>query len=92
MSDSRVPVARPIGDDRLWRHLTLTPAVVILLALTVLPIANMAVMSFFNIHWSEGEAVWTAVGLQPDRDLASDNLFRAGLLNTLIFEMSSFIL
>jgi len=82
---SGAAAARPVGDDRLWRHLTLTPAVVVLLALTVLPIANMAAMSFFNVGWSEGEAVWTAVGLQNYRDLAADNLFRAGLLNTLIF-------
>ncbi len=82
---SGAAAARPVGDDRLWRHLTLSPAVVVLLALTVLPIANMAAMSFFNIGWSEGEAVWTGVGLQNYRDLAADNLFRAGLLNTLIF-------
>ena len=82
---SGAAAARPVGDDRLWRHLTLTPAVVVLLALTVLPIANMAAMSFFNIGWSEGEAVWTGVGLQNYRDLAADNLFQAGLLNTLIF-------
>lgn len=76
---------RPLGDDRLWRYLTLTPAVVVLVALTVLPIANMAAMSFFQIGWAEGRAVWTPVGTQNYADLASDNLFRAGLRNTFVF-------
>ena len=83
------PGSRPLGDDRLWRYLTLTPAVVVLVALTVLPIANMAAMSFFQISWAEGRAIWTPVGTQNYSDLASDNLFRAGLRNTFLFVIAA---
>jgi multiple sugar transport system permease protein len=83
------PDRRKLGDDRLWRYLTLTPAVVVLVALTVLPIANMAAMSFFQIGWAEGRAYWTPVGTQNYRDLASDNLFRAGLRNTFVFVIAA---
>jgi multiple sugar transport system permease protein len=82
---------RSFGDDRLWRHLTLAPALLVFLALTVLPIANMLAMSFSKIDWVEGQAVWTSVGLANYRELPSDNLFRAAITNTVLFVVASVV-
>jgi multiple sugar transport system permease protein len=74
-----------LGDDRLWRWLTFSPALALMLALSVLPLANLVFTSFYDISWSQSRATWTPVGLANYAALAGDNLFRAGLLNTLIF-------
>jgi multiple sugar transport system permease protein len=84
-------VGQRFGDDRLWRHLTLTPALLMFLALTVLPIVNMLAMSFSKIDWVEGQAVWTSVGLANYRELPSDNLFRAAIVNTVLFVVASVV-
>jgi multiple sugar transport system permease protein len=73
------------GDDRLWRWLTFSPALALMLALSVLPLANLVLTSFYDISWSQSRATWTPVGLANYAALPADNLFRAGLLNTLIF-------
>lgn len=56
-----------------------------MMALGILPLANMAAVSFFNISWAGGAAVWSPVGLANYRALPGDELLRAGLLNTAIF-------
>ena len=74
-----------IGDDPLWRRLTLAPAFAVMLLLAAFPILNMLAMSFFSIQWIEATAVWTPAGLANYRAIPADNLVRAGVLNTLLF-------
>lgn len=83
-TNARKPDASP-GDDRLWRWLTLTPALGLMLLLSVLPLVNLFVNSFLDITWVGGDSVRTAAGLSHYRSLGSDALFRAGLLNTFVF-------
>jgi multiple sugar transport system permease protein len=73
------------GRDRLWRNLTLAPAIVLFIALTVLPMINLAVLSLHDIDWEQGLSSWTYVGLKHYAALAADSLFKASILNTLVF-------
>jgi multiple sugar transport system permease protein len=72
-------------SQRLWRWLTFGPALAMMLALSVLPIANLFLTSFQNITWAEGQPVRSWVGLAHYQALFSDSLFGAGISNTLIF-------
>ncbi len=72
------------GEGR-WRWLTFTPAVVIMLAFSVLPVVNLFVLSFFDVSWSGGKAVYQPVGVAHYAKLPQDPLFQAGLLNTAVF-------
>jgi multiple sugar transport system permease protein len=69
------------------RALTLGPAVAVLAVLSVLPIANLVAMAFHDITWVEGRAQWQAVGTKHFRALPGDQLFRAGIANTLVFAL-----
>ena len=71
--------------DGIWRYATLFPAVLLFLLLTLLPIANLVSLSFHDITWSDGQAVWDWVGFHNYAALPADNLLRAGVLNTIIF-------
>lgn len=79
------PAAAKLGDDLPWRWATFGPALVLMLALSVLPLANLVLTSFYNVTWAEGRATWTPVGLTHYLALPADELFRAGLWNTLVF-------
>jgi multiple sugar transport system permease protein len=68
--------------DRLW---TLAPAVLVFLLLTLLPIANLLVMSVHDIAWVQGRSQWSFAGLKHYLALPDDALFRAGIGNTLVF-------
>jgi multiple sugar transport system permease protein len=74
-----------LDSDRGWRWIAASPALGMMLLLSVLPLANLAVMSFFNVTWSGGQPVRDYVGLANYRALAADELLRAGVLNTTIF-------
>lgn len=85
-SSSRRPAK--VSEDRgqrLWRWLTFGPALAMMLALSVLPIANLFLTSFQNITWADGQQVRRWVGLTHYQALFSDSLFGAGISNTLIF-------
>ena len=73
------------GSDRFWRNITLAPALILFVVLTVLPLLNLLVLSFHDISWAKGLANWTSVGIRNYIALASDALFRASIWNTLIF-------
>jgi multiple sugar transport system permease protein len=75
------------GEDATWRWLTLTPAAILLLAFSVLPILNLFAVSFLNISWSSGKATVTAAGLAHYAQLPHDELVRAGLWNTSVFAL-----
>jgi multiple sugar transport system permease protein len=72
-------------DERLWRWATISPALLLLLALSVLPLVNLFYTSFFNVSWSGGHSSLASAGLGNYRALAGDTLFRAGLFNTVVF-------
>ena len=76
---------RLAGDTARWRHYPLAPALAVYLALTLLPIANLLVMSVHDIRWEQGAAQWTFAGLEHYAELPRDQLFRAGLVNTALF-------
>ncbi|CAH1648131.1 Multiple sugar transport system permease protein [Hyphomicrobiales bacterium] len=85
----RSSTAARLGDDRTWRWATFGPALLLMLALSVLPLANLFITSFYNVTWAEGAATWTPVALDHYRALPADALFRAGLFNTLIFAVGA---
>lgn len=68
----------------LARILSLTPALVFLGALTVLPLANLVVLSFYEVTWSGGRAEWAWRGAYNYLAMGSDRLLIAGISNTLI--------
>src|SRR3954465_14418281 len=72
-------------DDPVWRWGTLSPALLMMLLLSVLPLANLFLDSFYQVSWSGGRAVWTPAGLSNYAALAGDDLLRAGIFNTLVF-------
>ena len=71
------------------RLLTVTPALLFLILLSALPLANLLALSFAKVTWAEGSATWDWVGLANYRALAKDALFKAGILNTLILVISA---
>jgi len=79
------------ADDRVWRWVTFGPALAMMLAMSVLPLANLFAISFFEIRWSGGSAIWSPAGLTHYRALPADPLFRAGLVNTTIFALGAVV-
>ncbi|MGV8985158.1 MAG: carbohydrate ABC transporter permease [Cypionkella sp.] len=74
-----------MNSDKLWRYLTLTPAVLLFVLLTVVPLGNLAVLSLHQVDWVDRNAIWTWVGTANFRAIMDDTLFRAGVWNTVIF-------
>ena len=77
---------RPPGEAG-WRWAMVSPALVLMLGLSVLPLANLFLESFYDVAWRQGRAIWTPVGLAHYAVLPGDPLFRAGLLNTAVFAL-----
>ena len=72
-------------DDWLWRWLTFSPALLMMLLLSVLPLVNLFLTSFYNVTWTNGLPSWTLVGVDNYNELEHDELLGAGLFNTLVF-------
>lgn len=68
-----------------WRLTTVGPLVVVLLVFTLAPILYLGVVSFHNIEWTEGRAIWTFVGFDNYADVADAPFFIASIRNTLVF-------
>jgi multiple sugar transport system permease protein len=77
------------GDDRGWRWAIFSPALLLMVALSVLPLVNLFATSFYDVTWARGQAIWTLRGLANYAALPSDALFRAALLNTLLFAVGA---
>lgn len=73
-----------MSSENLWRFLTLSPAVLLFLLLTLLPLANLFWLSFHDVEWIDRTAVWEWLGFANYLQLTSDTLFQAGISNTLI--------
>jgi multiple sugar transport system permease protein len=67
------------------RYLSLAPTTFFLVALTMLPIANLVWSSFFHFDWVSGTQTRRFVGLANYAELGSDPLVGASIVNTLIF-------
>lgn len=68
-----------------WRLITVGPLVLVLAFFTLAPILYLAVVSFNNIEWAEGHAIWTFVGWANYADVADAPFFSASIRNTAIF-------
>ncbi len=86
----RAPVAA-MDEERLWRWLTLSPAAVLLLAFSLLPILNLFALSFMNVAWSGGRASFSTAGLSHYAALPADELYTAGIANTFVFAIFAVI-
>jgi multiple sugar transport system permease protein len=64
---------------------TFSPALLMMLLLSLLPLVNLFLTSFYNVTWADGLPTWAPVGVANYNELAHDELLRAGLLNTLVF-------
>lgn len=76
-----------MNTDTFWRYATLLPFVILFLLLTLLPLGNLVALSFHEVEWINREAVWDWVGFHNYARLPDDTLFRAGVLNTIIFSI-----
>ena len=77
--------------ERLWRVVTIAPALAVLVGLTLGPLVMLLVMTVFDIQWVEGVSRWTYVGAKHFADLPADALFRAGIANTTIFAVAAVV-
>src|SRR5262245_65017043 len=76
-----------MGGDPLSRWSTFGPALLLMLALGVLPLANLVYTSFHTVTWAGGRATFIPAGLTHYLALPADPLLRAGLCNTLVFAL-----
>ena len=84
-ASARADTSHGAPDDPVWRWATLSPALLMMLLLSVLPLANLFLTSFYTVTWADGRAVWMPAGLANYAALARDDLLHAGVVNTLIF-------
>ena len=68
-----------------WGYLALSPAVLVILLLMVIPIINILVMSFHVERWADGAVERVFVGLDNFRQFSADPIYWVGLRNTLVF-------
>ena len=71
--------------DRWW---TLAPAVILFVAVALVPIAELVAMSVSQIDWAQGKAQWRFVGFDQYARVLGDALFRTGVANTLVFAVA----
>jgi multiple sugar transport system permease protein len=71
--------------DPFWRYMTLAPALLLFLLLTILPLANLLALSLHDVTWADRQAIWHWVGGGNYARIPNDTLFRAGVWNTSIF-------
>lgn len=75
--------------DRHFKLLTLAPALIVLVALTLYPIANLFVMAVSTIRFESGGEIWAFTPLINFKQLLNDQIFRIALWNTLLFAIAS---
>lgn len=71
--------------DCTWKFVSLGPLAVLLLVFTMLPIAQLFWLMFHELHWVNGEAVSSFVGLANIRQFSADLFYWPGLWNTMYF-------
>ena len=78
-----------MDDDRFWRWAAFGPALALMIAMAVLPLANLFLTSFYDVSWSGGRANWTPVGFAHYPQMLSDPLLKAGMINTTLFAIGA---
>ncbi|MCJ8521111.1 multiple sugar transport system permease protein [Pseudorhizobium tarimense] len=83
---------RPLDAARIeranlwWRIGSLAPAIIILAALSIWPVFNLAYLSLADVDWVSGAAVVNFVGLQNFQELfTGEPVYWAGVRNTTVF-------
>lgn len=79
------------NDEPSWRWLSLTPALVLMLAMGILPLVNLFFTSFNDVKWSAGSASYTFVGASHYAALPADPLVSAGVVNTILFAFGAVV-
>ena len=69
--------------------LMLAPALALFAGIAVLPLGELLAMSVSRIDWIEGKARWSFVGTDQYVQVLRDALFRAGIVNTLVFAVAA---
>ena len=77
------------GEQRRWRWLTLSPALLIMVGLTMAPLLGLLLTSFQNVSWVDGQAIRSWAGLDHYRAMFGDVLFGAGILNSIVFALGA---
>jgi len=75
-----------------WRLIAVGPTVLFLLIFTVVPIVLMLAMSFYDVRWEGGAAVWTWRGLANYAELGTNPFYTAALRNTFVFVIAAVVL
>jgi ABC-type sugar transport system permease subunit len=81
---------RLASSDRVLPYLLVAPAVLLVFALTIYPTLYVLRTSFTD--WNLMRTVTRAVGFQNYVDLATDELARRALLNTVLFQVGSLVI
>ena len=71
------------------RWLTIAPAALLLLSIALLPMFELAAMSVSRIDFRDAQAHWSFVGFANYARALADTLFRAGILNTVVFALAA---
>jgi multiple sugar transport system permease protein len=74
-----------------WRVIAVGPTVLFLVIFTVVPIALMVAMSFYDVRWEGGAAIWTWQGLANYAELGSNPYYGSALRNTFVFVIAAVI-
>lgn len=74
-----------VALNRTFKHWSLLPAVVLFVALTIFPIANLVRMSVSTIEFAEGQARWTFTPAHNFSLLLADTVLWPAAVNTLVF-------
>jgi multiple sugar transport system permease protein len=71
------------------RYWMLAPALLLFVAVALVPIGELVAMSLSRIDWVQGKAQWHFVGLEQYARVLRDALFRTGVANTIVFAVSA---
>jgi len=75
--------------NRTFRYWSLLPGVLLLAALTLYPLVNLARMSVSTIEFTQGAETWTFTPRANLAQLAADDVLRPALVNTVVFVVVS---
>ena len=75
--------------NRTFRHWSLLPAVVLFVALTVYPVANLVRMSVSTIEFAQAREIWTFTPLRNLELLRADEVVPPALRNTVLFVVAA---
>jgi multiple sugar transport system permease protein len=85
LAQSRVRPSLGALINRSFRYWSLLPAVLLFAALTLYPLLNLLRMSVSTISFANGVETWAFTPLRNLESLASDDVLRPAVVNTLIF-------